>query len=92
MLERMFFFVKLCKVDENLELGMWLFYGMIIILSIFVYNLGFVRKLFVLKNIVIYILLVIGCIVLIFFVVFLFVGEGFVVVVIVFGIYRLCLC
>ena len=33
VLERMSFFAKLCKVDENPELGMWLLYGVIIILS-----------------------------------------------------------
>lgn len=49
MLERMSFFAKLCKVDENPELGMWLLYGIIIILSALVYNLGFARKLSIIK-------------------------------------------
>ncbi|MGG1725880.1 YlaH-like family protein [Bacillus paranthracis] len=70
MLERMSFFAKLCKVDENPELGMWLLYGVIIILSALVYNLGFARKLSIIKNIVIYISLAIGCTVLTFFAVF----------------------
>ncbi len=70
MLERMSFFAKLCKVDENPELGMWLLYGIIIILSAIVYNLGFARKLSIIKNIVIYISLAIGCTVLTFFAVF----------------------
>ncbi len=55
VLERMSFFAKLCKVDVNPELGMWLLYGIIIILSALVYNLGFARKLSIIKNIVIYI-------------------------------------
>lgn len=63
-------FAKLCKVDENPELGMWLLYGVIIILSALVYNLGFARKLSIIKNIVIYISLAIGCTVLTFFAVF----------------------
>lgn len=84
----MSFFAKLCKVDENPELGMWLLYGTIILLSALVYNLGFARKLSVLKNIVIYISLAIGCTVLTFLQ-FLPVGEGLVVAAIVLGIYRL---
>ena len=89
VLERMSFFAKLCKVDENPELGMWLLYGVIIILSALVYNLGFARKLSIIKNIVIYISLAIGCTVLTFFAVFLPVGEGLVVAAIVLGMYRL---
>ena len=48
-------FAKLCKVDENPELGMWLLYGTIIILSALVYNLGFARKLSIKKYSDIYI-------------------------------------
>ncbi|AIK37425.1 MULTISPECIES: YlaH-like family protein [Bacillus] len=89
MLERMSFFAKLYNVDVNPEVGMWQLYGTMIILSALVYKLGFARKLPLLKNIVIYVSLAIGCTVLTFLGVFLPVGEGLVVTAIVFGIYRL---
>ncbi|MEH6890398.1 YlaH-like family protein [Bacillus sp. JJ864] len=89
MLERMSFFAKLYNVDTNPELGMWLLYGTIIIFSIIVYNLGFARKLSLLKNVVIYTVLILGCTILTFFAVFLPVGEGLVVAIIILGIYKL---
>ncbi|MGR5919723.1 YlaH-like family protein [Bacillus paranthracis] len=55
---------------------MWLLYGVIIILSALVYNLGFARKLSIIKNIVIYISLAIGCTVLTFFAVFYLLERG----------------
>ncbi|ENQ3079435.1 TPA: YlaH-like family protein [Bacillus pseudomycoides] len=89
MLERMSFFARLYNVDTNPEVGMWLLYGTIIIFSIIVYNLGFSRKLSLLKNVVIYTVLVLGCTILTFFAVFLPVGEGLVVAIIILGIYKL---
>ncbi|MEH7461794.1 YlaH-like family protein [Bacillus sp. NPDC077411] len=89
MIERMSFFAKLYNVDTNPELGMWLLYGTIIIFSIIVYNLGFARKLSLLKNVVIYTVLILGCTILTFFAVFLPVGEGLVVAIIILGIYKL---
>ncbi|MCI0764517.1 YlaH-like family protein [Bacillus sp. TL12] len=89
MIERMSFFAKLYNVETNPEIGMWLLYGTMIILSVLVYNLGFARKLSLLQNVVIYVVLAIGCTVLTFFAVFLPVGEGLVVAAAVLGIYRL---
>lgn len=89
MLERMSFFAKLYNVDVNPEVGMWLLYGTIIIFSIIVYKLGFARKLSLLKNVVIYSVLILGCTVLTFFAVFLPVGEGLVVAIIILSIYKL---
>ncbi|SFI59231.1 YlaH-like protein [Bacillus sp. 71mf] len=89
VIERMSFFAKLYNVDTNPELGMWLLYGTIIIFSIIVYNLGFARKLSLLKNVVIYTVLILGCTILTFFAVFLPVGEGLVVAIIILGIYKL---
>ncbi|MDM5156140.1 YlaH-like family protein [Bacillus sp. DX1.1] len=89
MAERMSFFAKLCNVDGNPEVGMWLLYGTMIILSAIVYNLGFARKLSILKNVIIYTVLAAGCTILTFFAVFLPVGEGLVVAAIVLGIYKL---
>lgn len=89
LLNKMSFFAKLCKVDTNPDTGMWLLYGIITILSIIVYNLGFARKLSFLKNVIIYVFLAIGCTVLTFFAVFLPVGEGLVVAIVVLGIYKI---
>ncbi len=89
VIERMSFFAKLYNVDTNPELGMWLLYGTIIIFSIIVYNLGFARKLSLLKNVVIYTALILGCTILTFFAVFLPVGEGLVVAIVILGIYKL---
>ncbi|ABS22891.1 YlaH-like family protein [Bacillus cytotoxicus] len=89
MLEKMSFFANLYQVDTNPKVGMWMLYGTIIVLSAIVYHLGFARKLSVLKNIVIYASLAIGCTVLTFFAVFLPVGEGLVVAALVLGIYKL---
>lgn len=89
MLERMSFFAKLYNVDTNPEIGMWLLYGTMILLSALVYNLGFARKLSLLKNIVVYVALALGCTVLTFLGVLLPVGEGLLVAAIVLGIYRL---
>lgn len=89
LLNEMSFFAKLYKVDANPDLGMWLLYGTITILSIIVYKLGFARKLSFFKNIIIYVLLAIGCTVLTFFAVFLPIGEGLVMAIIVLSIYKL---
>ncbi|MFD0770951.1 YlaH-like family protein [Bacillus sp. CGMCC 1.60114] len=89
MLEKMSFFAKLYNVDVNPEVGMWLLYGTIIIFSIIVYNLGFARKLPLLKNVVIYTVLILGCTILTFFAIFLPIGEGLVVAIIILGIYKL---
>lgn len=89
MVEKMSFFAKLYNVDVNPEVGMWLLYGTIIIFSIIVYNLGFARKLPLLKNVVIYTVLILGCTILTFFAIFLPIGEGLVVAIIILGIYKL---
>ncbi|MCP8970292.1 YlaH-like family protein [Ectobacillus ponti] len=89
MLNRMTFFGKLFRVDENPETGMWMLYAAVVVLSIIVYNLGFARKLPVLQTVIVYVLLLAGCTVLTFFAVFLPVAEGLVAAAIVLGIYKL---
>lgn len=86
--ERLSFFGKLFKVDENPELGMWLLLLTIFVLSAIVYNLGFARKIKLWQNIIIYILLFIGCLLLTFLAVFLPVGESLIIAAIVLGLYR----
>ncbi|MHD0370453.1 YlaH-like family protein [Mammaliicoccus sciuri] len=86
--ERLSFFGKLFRVDENPEPGMWLLLLTIFVLSAIVYNLGFARKLKFWQNIIIYILLFLGCLLLTFLAVFLPVGESLIIAAIVLGLYR----
>jgi hypothetical protein len=86
--ERLQFFAKLFKVDENPEAGMWLLYVTILLLAIVVYNLGFARKLPIIKNVIIYALLAFGCTILTFFGAFLPVAEGLLIAVLVLGAYK----
>lgn len=85
---RLSFFASLYNVHEQPTKGMWLLYVTIVILSIIVYRLGFARELPLLKNVVIYALLVLGCTILTFFAVFLPVAEGLLVAAIVLIIYK----
>jgi hypothetical protein len=57
------FFIEL----TNIQTGVWLQYITILVLNIIVYKLGFAKRLPVLKNIVIYTCLIIGCFVMLFF-------------------------
>ncbi|MFE8703692.1 YlaH-like family protein [Cytobacillus sp. FJAT-54145] len=57
------FFIELTDV----QIGVWLQFISIIILTIIVYRLGFAKKLPILKNIVVYTCLIIGCIILLVF-------------------------
>jgi chromate transport protein ChrA len=89
VLERMTFFASLFKIHENPERGMWILYLTIIVLSVIVYNLGFAKKLPLLKNVVIYVSLALGCTILTFFAVFLPVTEGLLLAAIFLGLYKL---
>ncbi|MFD6209006.1 YlaH-like family protein [Peribacillus sp. NPDC060253] len=86
--ERLSFFAALYKVDENPEAGMWYLYLTIFGLCILVYQLGFAKKLPLLKNVVIYAVMALGCTLLSFFAVFLPMGEALVIASLVLGIYR----
>jgi len=88
VVERLSFFASLYKVDAQPELGMWLLYATVLVLSVIVYRLGFAKKLPLLKNIVIYALLALGCTILTFFAVFLPVAEGLVIAALVLIIYK----
>ncbi|MGE7760803.1 YlaH-like family protein [Peribacillus sp. NPDC097895] len=86
--ERLSFFAALYKVDENPEAGMWYLYLTIFGLCILVYQLGFAKRLPLLKNVVIYAVMALGCTLLSFFAVFLPMGEALVIASLVLGIYR----
>ncbi|MFE4811077.1 YlaH-like family protein [Peribacillus simplex] len=87
--ERLSFFAALYRVDENPEAGMWYLYLTVFGLCILVYQLGFAKKLPLLKNVVIYLVMALGCTLLSFFAVFLPMGEALVIASLVLGIYRI---
>ncbi|WP_176483737.1 MULTISPECIES: YlaH-like family protein [Bacillus] len=87
--ERLSFFAKLYRVDENPELGMWLLFLTIFALSVLVYKLGFALKLPILKSAVIYLFLFFGTSVLTFLGAFLPVAEGLVVAALILIIYKI---
>ncbi|MDP1417822.1 YlaH-like family protein [Peribacillus simplex] len=87
--ERLSFFAALYRVDENPEAGMWYLYLTVLGLCILVYQLGFAKKLPLLKNVVIYVVMALGCTLLSFFAVFLPMGEALVIASLVLGIYRI---
>lgn len=86
---RLSVFAAIYKVDTNPELGMWLLYGTIVLLSIIAYKLGFAHKLPMLKSLIVYIFLLLGCTILSFLGVFLPVAEGLIVICLVLLIYRI---
>jgi hypothetical protein len=88
IVERLSFFASLYQVNTHPERGMWLLYFTVLVLSIVVYRLGFAKKLPLLKNVIIYVLLALGCTILTFFAVFLPVAEGLVVAALVLIIYK----
>ncbi|MDA7026322.1 YlaH-like family protein [Bacillus sp. CLL-7-23] len=87
--EQLSFFAALYQVDQNPEAGMWQLYVTIFILSAIVYKLGFAKRLPLLKNVIIYFFLALGCTLLTFFGVFLPVGEGLVVAILILAIYKI---
>ena len=87
--ERLSFFAKLYRVDENPDLGMWLLFLTIFALSVLVYKLGFALKLPILKSVVIYLFLFFGTSVLTFLGAFLPVAEGLVVAAIILIVYKI---
>lgn len=87
--ERLSFFAALYRVDENPQVGMWYLYLTIFGLCIIVYQLGFAKKLPLLKNLIIYVIMALGCTILCFLGVFLPMTEGLIIAIFVLAIYRL---
>lgn len=79
------FFIQL----TNIETGVLLQYFFIVILTALVYQLGFAKKLPLLKNIVIYICLLIGCLIMLFFSYTLPIAEGLSVAALLLIIYKI---
>ncbi len=88
------FFIELSAgnspiTKSDIETGVLLQYIFIVILSIIVYRLGFAKKLPLLKNVIIYFCLVVGCLILLLFSYGLPIAEGLLVAAVVLGIYKI---
>ena len=73
----------------NNEVAGFIIFILVFILCAIVYQLGFAKKLNLLQNIIIYIFMFLGCILLTFFAIFLPMIEGLVVAAIVLLLYKL---
>lgn len=80
------FFIEL---TNNIKTGVLLQYILIVILTVIVYRLGFAKKLPLLKNIVIYVCLLIGCLIMLFFSYALPIAEGLSVAAIILILYKI---
>ncbi|TMW73049.1 YlaH-like family protein [Alteribacter natronophilus] len=74
---------------ENFAFVFPVLYLIVTVLSIIVFNLGFARKLPLLKNIIVYTVMIIGNILLTVLAIFLPIAESLIVAALVLGIYRL---
>jgi hypothetical protein len=79
------FFIEL----TNIKVGVTLQYLFIVILTVIVYRLGFAKKLPLLKNVVIYFFLIIGCLVMLFFSYALPIAEGLAVAALILIMYKI---
>ncbi|WP_181833123.1 YlaH-like family protein [Bacillus taeanensis] len=78
----------LVGIDQDPVTGFFLLYLMVTLFCIIVYKLGFARKLPLLKSVVVYVVMIIGCLILTFFAIGLPIAEGLVCAAVFLGIYR----
>jgi hypothetical protein len=77
------------ELTQSPDAANWLLYATIAVLSIIVYKLGFAKKLPLLKSLIIYIFLLLGCTVLTFLAIFLPIAEGLVVAALILILYKI---
>ncbi len=82
-------FAMLVGVDQDPVRGFYLLFLIITMLNAIVFNLGFARKLPLLKNIIVYIALIIGSFILTFFALGMPIAEGLAIAAIVLIIYKI---
>ncbi|WP_018921410.1 YlaH-like family protein [Salsuginibacillus kocurii] len=82
-------FAGLLNVHEQPVLGFILLYAAVIIMSIVVFNLGFARKLPLLKNVIVYAALIIGAFPITIFAVGMPIVESLIISALVLGIYKI---
>ncbi|WP_019416085.1 YlaH-like family protein [Paenisporosarcina sp. TG20] len=73
----------------NYDLAGYALYLVILLLSVFVYKLGFAKKLKMSQNMVIFIFLILGCIVLTFLAIFLPIVEGLIIAAMILILYKI---
>ncbi|MFA8437631.1 YlaH-like family protein [Bacillaceae bacterium YX66] len=76
-------------IADNPEMGFFLLYIIVVILTVIVFQLGFARKLPLLKMLIVYIALLVGSVILTFLAMFIPIAEGLIVAAIVLIIYRI---
>lgn len=75
--------------EENFVMAFWVMYIIINLLSILVFNLGFARKLPILKNVVVYAVMFFGNMFITFFAFTMPIIESLMIAAVVLGIYKL---
>ena len=83
-----FVITQLINITHDIHLSMWILYGLIVVLCIVVYHLGFAKKLSILKSLIIYVLLMIGCSFLTFLALRIPIVEALLASVFVLGVYK----
>lgn len=84
-----FVITQLINLTNDTELSMWIMYGLIVLLSIVVYHLGFAKKLSIIKMLITYVLLLVGCTFLTFLALRIPIVEALLASVFVLGIYKI---
>ncbi|MFS8630646.1 MAG: YlaH-like family protein [Bacillales bacterium] len=82
-------FAKIYKVHENPEQGMRFLYLTVVILAAAVYQMGFARKLPLLKTVIVYLLLAAGATILTLLAVFLPIAEGLAIMAVILVLYKI---
>lgn len=77
------------RAVRNPEMTFWFLYAVVVLFSATTYRLGFAKKLPLLKNVVIYILLFVGCFPLAVFAIRFPVAESLMVMTLVLAIYKI---
>ncbi|WP_255294847.1 YlaH-like family protein [Bacillus sp. AFS041924] len=83
-----FVITQLINITHDVGLSMWILYALIVVLSIVVYHLGFAKKLSILKMLITYVLLMIGCSFLTFLALRIPIVEALLASVFVLGVYK----
>lgn len=84
-----FVITQLINLTNNTGQAMWILYILIVLLSILVYHLGFAKKLSILKMLITYVLLMVGCTFLTFLALRIPIVEALLASVFVLGIYKI---
>ncbi|MGY4689677.1 YlaH-like family protein [Salibacterium sp. K-3] len=87
--DQLSWFAGVLHVHEEPITGFWLLYAAVVIMCIIVYNLGFARKLPILKNAVVYTVMLIGALPLTIFAFGMPVVESLMAAAVVLGIYKI---